>query len=167
MPLTVRELLDQPSLGLEVLVAGDLDETIRWVHATEQPDPTPYLRGGEVVLTDGVALRQGTTAAEYVGRLRAARVAAVGYGLIEGEAPAPETLVDACREAGLTLFAVPVEVPYLAISEVFVERLTREREAPLLEHIRLGDRLLRAAVARPGAGAVHLPPAALGPPART
>jgi purine catabolism regulator len=149
MPLTVRELLASP-LGLELLVEGELDRRIRWVHATEQPDPTPYLRGGEVVLTDGIALRQGASPREYVARLRRADVAAVGYGLIEGEAPAPPDLIDACRAERITLFAVPVDVPYLAISEVFVERLTLEREAPLLEHIRRGDRLVRAAAADGG-----------------
>src|SRR5215218_1422899 len=95
MPLTVRELVRQPSLGLQVLVEGELDRPIRWVHATEQPDPTPYLRGGEVVLTDGVALRQGTAAGPYVRRLRRTGVAALGYGLIEGQAPVPASLIDA------------------------------------------------------------------------
>lgn len=153
MPLTVRELLAWPSLGLRVLVEGNLDRPIRWVHATEQPDPTPYLRGGEIVLTDGVPLRQGTSPRQYAAHLRRAGVEAVGYGLIEGEAPMPPALVEACRAERLTLFSVPVDVPYLAISEVFVERLTAEREAPLLEHIRRGDRLVRAAAEQGGLAA--------------
>ncbi len=149
MSLTVRELLASPSLGLELLVEGDLDRRIRWVHATEQPDPTPYLRGGEVVLTDGVALRGGTPAADYAARLRAADVVALGHGLIEGEPPPRRGLVEACRSEGLTLFTVPVGVPYLAISEVFVA----SREAPLLESVRRGDRLLRAAAEGAGLAA--------------
>jgi purine catabolism regulator len=166
MLLSVRELLASP-LGLELLVEGDLDREIRWVHATEQPDPTPYLRGGEVVLTDGIALRQGTSPRDYAARLHRAGVAAVGFGLIEGEAPAPPELIDACRAERTTLFAVPVEVPYLAISEIFVERLTQEREAPLLEYIRRGDRLVRAAAAGGGlAGTLDVLRCELGLPVR-
>ena len=166
MLLTVRELLASP-LGLELLVEGELDREIRWVHATEQPDPTPYLRGGEVVLTDGVALRQGTSARDYAARLRRAGVLAVGYGLIEGEAPVPPDLIDACRGEPLTLFAVPIDIPYLAISELFVERLTQEREAPLREHIRRGDRLVRAAADEQGlAGTLEVLRSELGLPVR-
>jgi hypothetical protein len=34
MPTTIRDLLEEPSLGLELLVGGDLDREIRWVHVT-------------------------------------------------------------------------------------------------------------------------------------
>lgn len=51
MSLTVRELVTCPQLRLRVLVEGDMDRVIRWVHASDMPNPAPYLRGDEDVLT--------------------------------------------------------------------------------------------------------------------
>jgi hypothetical protein len=150
MPLTVRELLSTSALGLKMLVEGDLDQPIRWVHPTEQEDPTPFLRGGEVVLTDGVPLRAGVTAQDYAARLRAAGVAAVGYGLIEEGDACPLALRAGCDRARLTLFEVPVPVPYMAIAEVFVERLNADRQAPLAASVERSERLMRAATAGRG-----------------
>ena len=55
MELTVASLISE--LGLE-LVSGHeaADVHVRWVHSTELPDPTPWLRGGELLLTTGVQL---------------------------------------------------------------------------------------------------------------
>ena len=40
---------------------------VRWVHISELEDPTPWLRGGELLLTTGLPLRAGPAA--YVERL--------------------------------------------------------------------------------------------------
>ena len=50
MAMRVCELLAVPDLDLEVVVDGDLERVIRWVHTTELADPTRYLQGGEVIL---------------------------------------------------------------------------------------------------------------------
>src|SRR5437016_3562435 len=123
MPLTVSEIVHAPHLGLALLVEADLARPVRWVHATDQPDPAPYLRGGEVVLTDGLWLASGTTPVEYVRRLAEADVAAIGFGLVQAGPPVPRALVDACRRRRVTLFSVPVDIPFLAISELFVQRV--------------------------------------------
>src|SRR5213082_364758 len=105
MPLIVSEIVHAPHLGLELLAEGDLARTVRWVHATDQPDPAPYLRGGEIVLTDGLWLASGTTPADYVSRLAEADVAAIGFGLVRDGPPVPRALVDACRRRRVTLFS--------------------------------------------------------------
>src|SRR5688572_33136268 len=57
---TVREVigLDPFRIGEPRLVAGEsgLDRPVRWVHSAEVPDIAGLLRGGELVLTTGVAL---------------------------------------------------------------------------------------------------------------
>jgi hypothetical protein len=136
MPLTVSEIVEAPDLRLELLTEGDLLRPVRWVHATDQPDPTPYLRGGEVVLTDGLWLGGGTEPVDYVRRLADAGVAAIGFGLVPEGPPVPPGLVDACRRRRVTLFAVPVEVPFLAISELFVQSMLAERDAAHREALR-------------------------------
>ena len=71
MPMTVQELLDDPGLDLRVVVDGALDRPIRWVHTTELADPTPYLQGGELILTTGVWRDAGLTSERFVAPLRA------------------------------------------------------------------------------------------------
>ena len=49
---------------------GNATQPIRWVHASELEDPTPWLKGGEVILTTGMGV--GSTPAKqraYVTRL--------------------------------------------------------------------------------------------------
>src|ERR687885_36321 len=151
MPLTVGDIVSAPHLGLELLAQGDLSQPVRWVHATDQPDPAPYLRGSEVVLTDGLWLAGGTDPTEYVRRLADVDVAAIGFGLIEDQPPPPPALIRACRRRRVTLFAVPPEVPFLAISELFVDHMISEREEPLRRTLRRSEGLLDAVSGPDGA----------------
>ena len=54
--LTVEGLVAE--LGLK-LVSGEQSAHahVRWVHSTELTDPTPWLRGGELLLSTGLQLR--------------------------------------------------------------------------------------------------------------
>src|SRR3954467_10331588 len=145
MPMRVRELLEDDRLGLRLLVGDGLDRRIRWVHTTELADPSRYLQGDEVILTTGVWIAAGTPAPAFTRTLARAGVAALGYGLPEPDARVPPPLVQACRTASLTLFSVPFELPFIAISEAFVERLQSEREAALQATVRRHAALVRAA----------------------
>ena len=50
MAVTVRDLLGDPGMPLRLLAAeGRAGQPIRWVHASELEDPTPWLKGGEVI----------------------------------------------------------------------------------------------------------------------
>ena len=57
---TVADLLKLPELaaGRPRVVAGakGLQRPVRWVHVAEVPDIAPLLRGGELILTTGIAL---------------------------------------------------------------------------------------------------------------
>ena len=135
MSLTVRELVTRPHLRLRVLVEGDLDRMIRWVHASEMPDPAPYLRGDEVVLTAGIWHWHGMAPSAFAAGLGHAHAAAVGFGTNPLVKDVPAELVDACRAWELTLFHVPPDVSFIAIAEEFVEAQHRLRERPLLESL--------------------------------
>ncbi|WP_193789724.1 PucR family transcriptional regulator ligand-binding domain-containing protein, partial [Nocardiopsis lucentensis] len=55
MPPTLGALLRTPRLRLRLLNGEDqLDRRVAWVAVSELTDPTPYLAGGELVLTTGV-----------------------------------------------------------------------------------------------------------------
>jgi purine catabolism regulator len=58
--LSLREILELEPLRRarpQVLAGRDhLDEFVRWVHVTELPDIAYLLRGGELLLTTGMAI---------------------------------------------------------------------------------------------------------------
>jgi DNA-binding PucR family transcriptional regulator len=145
MPMRVCELVAVASLDLRVVVDGDLERVIRWVHTTELADPSRYLQGGEVILTTGVWRDAGTSSADFVAPLRRSDVAALGYGLPEPDAIVPPDLEATCAAARLPLFAVPYEVPFIALSRAFVDRVYGQREDALRERVLRNDRLVEAA----------------------
>ena len=53
--LTVRDIANLPGLGLGLAAgAAGADNPIGWVHVSELPDPTPWLEGGELLITTGL-----------------------------------------------------------------------------------------------------------------
>jgi len=86
----VADLLAIDDLSL-TLVAGKegLGRSIRWAHVSELEDPTPFLRGGEVLLTTGLRLEGSTpqVQAGFIGKLAAAKLAGLGLGLGSASTP--------------------------------------------------------------------------------
>jgi PucR family transcriptional regulator, purine catabolism regulatory protein len=77
--LTLRELIRD----LDVRVAAGergLDHPVRWVHISELLDPTPWLSGGELLLTTGLQLEHPEQQREYVTRLAGHDLAGLGFG---------------------------------------------------------------------------------------
>lgn len=127
--LTIRDILNVPGLALR-LVAGEanVDRAVRWVHASELEDPTPWLKGGELLLTTGRGV--GETPAKqraYVQRLVRADLAGLGFGLGFGHDRVPRAIVTAAEQAGFPVFEVPYPVPFIAITEAVFTRLLAEQ----------------------------------------
>jgi PucR family transcriptional regulator, purine catabolism regulatory protein len=127
--LTVRNIVAVPGLNLRPLAGeSSLDRPVRWVHLSELEDPTPWLKGGELLLTTGQGI--GTTPARqraYVKRLSDAGLAGLGFGLGFGFDKAPKALVTAAEQAGFPVFEVPYPVPFIAITEAVFTRLLAEQ----------------------------------------
>jgi purine catabolism regulator len=145
MPLSVRDLLDDPELGLDLVVEHDLGRRVRWVHTTELADASRYLQGDEVILTTGVWIEAGTRPADFVRPLCQSGIAALGYGVPAPGAAVPPELVTACRRRSLTLFRVPFEVPFIAVGEAFFERLASDRQGVLEATVERNAAFVRAA----------------------
>lgn len=126
----MRELLAVESLHL-TLVAGapGLDRPVRWAHAIELVDPTPYLRGHELVLTMGSVLRDEDSCRRFVEAVLSRDASGIGFGCGNYEPASPLALRAACEAAGLPLVEVPVDVPFIAITEELAERLATARAA--------------------------------------
>lgn len=151
--LRVRDLVADPALGL-TLVGGraGLERAVTSAHVSELLDPAPWLEGGELLMTAGLALPTSRAGARaYVDRLAAAGVAAVGLGLGAQlrHQSAPRALAAAADDVGIPLLEVPERTPFLAVTKAVFERLAAEEYAAVT---RASDaqRALTAAVLRPG-----------------
>ncbi len=146
MAVTVEDILGVPGMPLKLLAgARHTGRPIRWVHASELEDPTPWLKGGELILTTGMGV--GTTPAKqraYVKRLAEAGVAGLGFGLGFGHEKTPRSLATAAEAADLPLFEVPYPVPFIAITEAVFTRILAEQYDTLQRAVEAEHTLTRA-----------------------
>jgi purine catabolism regulator len=147
--LTLRELTGE----LEVkLLAGEnsLDLPIRWVHMTELLDPTPWLSGGEVLLTTGMQLDTAEHQRELIDLLADHQCAGLGFGIGFGHEQVPAALVEAAREREFPVFEVPYELPFIAITEAAFSKLVNEQYAVLRRALSAQERLERVVLSERG-----------------
>ncbi|SEF53820.1 purine catabolism regulatory protein [Nonomuraea solani] len=146
----VRRMNFRPLAGTSG--GGVLDAAVRWVAVSELADPTPYLEGGELLLTTG--MRMEGDLRHYVGRLVARGVAGLGFGVGVSHEETPPALVEAAEEAGLPLFEVPRETPFIAVGKAVSELLAAEQYEEVTRAFAAQGRLTRAALRPEGMHAV-------------
>jgi purine catabolism regulator len=125
MAITARGLAQVESLGLS-LVAGKhaADREITWAHAIELADPTPYLDGGELVMTTGINVGiDDATQFDYVARLASAGTAALAVDTGSTFSAVPAGVLAAGDEFELPVLEVPASTPFIAIARVVVDAL--------------------------------------------
>ncbi|MCX4778539.1 PucR family transcriptional regulator [Streptomyces sp. NBC_01264] len=164
-PVPLARLLADRELGLRHL-AGPADGEVHGVHASEMADPSPYLLGGELLLTagEGLAVAEagpagawpagGTEhgalidAGAYVAQLVRAGVGAVGFGVTPVHGTVPRALIEACERHGLPLVEVPPGTPFTAVGRS-VWRLMAQARTAELRRVTEAQQSLAAAAARP------------------
>src|SRR5918999_142176 len=149
--LTVRTLVSE--VGLE-LAAGEqgADAPVRWVHITELPDPTPWLSGGELLLTTGIQLDGEERQREFVRRLAGHHLAGLGFGTGFDHEELPPALVAEAEQLGFPVFEVPYELPFIALTEKAFTRLVNEQYDVLQRSIGIHKRLERLGRGEGGLG---------------
>ncbi len=147
--LTVRELLRDLDVRL---VAGEssLNLPVRWVHISEILDPTPWLSGGELLLTTGMQLDTPEQAREYAARLADHHLAGLGFGTGFKHAAVPEALLEVAAEREFPVFEVPYELPFIAITEAAFTQLVNEQYAVLRRALAAQERLERIVLSERG-----------------
>src|SRR5215213_5475306 len=140
--LTVRGLVSE--MGLE-LATGDAgaDAPVRWVHISELPDPTPWLSGGELLLTTGIQLDSEERQREFVRLLADRQLAGLGFGTGFDHDQVPPAIVEEAAAAGFPVFEVPYELPFIALTEKAFARLVNEQYEVLQRGIAIHKRLER------------------------
>jgi purine catabolism regulator len=143
--LTVGSLVSDCGLKL---AAGDKHAArpVRWVHISEHEDPTPWLSGGELLLTTGYNLGTPAKQRRYVELLAGEGLAGLGFGIGFDHRRMPKALLDAARAHDLPLFEVPYEMPFIAITERAAARLVNEQFDVLERGTQVHERLERLVI---------------------
>jgi purine catabolism regulator len=140
--LTVESLIAE--LGLELASGHEsAGAHVRWVHSTELLDPTPWLKGGELLLTTGLQLDGPKAQREFITRLADHEIAGLGFGTGFTHRRLPAALVTAACKRSFPLFEVPYSLPFIAITERAFTQLVDERYE-MLQRSMAGDVLAEA-----------------------
>lgn len=151
--LTVRELLN----GLDVrLLCGEasVDLPVRWVHISELEDPTPWLSGGELLLSTGMLLQTEEAQRAFITRLANHRLSGLGFGTGFTHAEVPGALLEAAAERDFPVFEVSYELPFIAVTEAAFTKLVNEQYAVLRRAIAAHERLERIVLSERGLDAL-------------
>ncbi|MQA74049.1 MAG: hypothetical protein GEU88_06875 [Solirubrobacterales bacterium] len=143
--LTVGSLISDCGLALADGEVG-ASNPVRWVHISEHEDPTPWLSGGELLLTTGYNLGTPAKQRRYVGLLAGEGLAGLGFGTGFDHKRIPKAIADAAREHELPLFEVPYEVPFTAITERAAAHVVNEHFDVLERGAQVHERLERLVI---------------------
>jgi PucR family transcriptional regulator, purine catabolism regulatory protein len=131
---------------------GGLETPVRWVHAIELADAARLLRGGELVLTTGIALpAEEDKLRTYVGDLAGVGVSALAVELGRRYTGGlPPAFIEAANSHGLPLIVFEREVPFVGITEAVHSLIIDDHVGLLRASARLHEVFTDLAVA--GAG---------------
>ncbi|MFJ2020780.1 PucR family transcriptional regulator [Streptomyces nodosus] len=157
---TLAQVLEFPSLreGLPQVVAGSdgLTAAVRWVHVSELPTIAPMLRGGELILTTGIALPSGDASlARFIDDLADVGAAGVVVGLGPRFHDAlPEEMRAAAERRGLPLVVLLRTTRFVEITEDVHRRILENRIEELQASERIHQTFNELAVEGAGPGDV-------------
>lgn len=161
MPASIDALLRRADLGIALSSGASpsaVHAPIRWVTTSELTDPTPYLRGGELLLTTGMRLPAGTDdVLAYVRRLAHVGVVGIGFGVGAGLAhrAVPPRLLRAADTVGMPLLIVDEPTPFIAIGEAVAHMHLADETVALAQALKAQQAITRAAVSAGQAGVVR------------
>ncbi|WGW10588.1 helix-turn-helix domain-containing protein [Saxibacter everestensis] len=179
MSLSLRKLLENPSLDLRLIVdlsedprsESALDHEFEWLHATDLIDPTPFLGPAEVILTLGwqfpVTDSVDSSIAEaripadklekiyddYAALVAAHGVIGIGFGSDVLHRGVPRPLVNACIKHGLILFDVPYEISFMDLLQEAARVVQRDQSERQSRSLRAQKAIAHAATRRDGLNA--------------
>jgi sugar diacid utilization regulator len=120
--------------------AGATRQEVLWLHNTELPDPSPYIRPTELVLTNGL-WRETVTSSRFVAALQRARASGLIFGLTEQTPSPPSDLVDSCAAADMPMASLSIAVPFTAVTEAAARIQGEGRQNALAGLVRRGNAL--------------------------
>ena len=131
--ISVRELVDQPHLRLEVLAgARGLDRPVTWAHSSDLPDPWDWLAGGELLMRNGRTLpRSATGQVALVEGLAAAGASALIIGTDPDTPKIAGRTIQRAESLDLPLVRTTYSVSFIVLSRAVADATTHEESARL------------------------------------
>src|SRR3712207_4860442 len=119
------------------------------LHISELRDPTPWLNGGELLLTTGMTVNGD--GGEYIERIAGHGLAGLGIGTGVGGLDAVDPdMVETAERLDFPILEIPYETPFIALTEKAFTPLAAE-QAPMLQRATAAhDRLERVALSEGG-----------------
>jgi purine catabolism regulator len=154
--ITVQDILEIPDLNLRLLAgAKSTSNPVRWVHITEVPDPTKWLKGGELLLTTGYGF-VGPEEQQIASlqRLIDHNISGLGFGTGFSFDKVPPALVKVAEEYGFPLFEVPYHVPFIAITEAVASKIVNEQYSLLQRSLAVHEKLTKIVLEEKGLEAI-------------
>ncbi|MDV8053706.1 MULTISPECIES: PucR family transcriptional regulator [unclassified Rhodococcus (in: high G+C Gram-positive bacteria)] len=120
---------------------------ITFAQATELIDPSPWLSGGELILTTGLGFdADGPALGTYVRTLAAAGVACLGFGVGLSHSTIPRHILDTAEDVGLPVVEVPYDIPFAAVIRAVMKRIAEQEYEQVLRAASVQTRITRAAL---------------------
>ena len=154
--ITVQDILEIPDLDLRLLAgAKSTSNPVRWVHNPEVPDPTKWLKGGELLLTTGYGfVGAEEKQVEQLKLLIDHNLSGLGFGTGFSFDKVPPALVRVAEEYGFPLFEVPYHVPFIAITEAVASKIVNEQYSLLQRSLAVHEKLTKIVLEEKGLEAI-------------
>ena len=151
MTITAEDLVQMGHLGCEVIAGSvGLDREIRWAHVCELKDPLPWLTGGELVMTTGLAIPRHSDGQErYLTRLAASGAAGLAISKDLHAPPLSPRFIQVADRLAFPVLAVSIEVTFIDIVRVVIMANTDESHRQLVRQLAVFDVLRSTSVDRP------------------
>ena len=154
--ITVQDILEISELDLRLLAgAKSTSNPVRWVHITEVPDPTRWLKGGELLLTTGYGfVGDEEQQVAQIKRLIDHNISGLGFGTGFSFDKVPPALVKVAEDYGFPLFEVPYHVPFIAITEAVASKIVNEQYSLLQRSLAVHEKLTKIVLEEKGLEAI-------------
>jgi PucR family transcriptional regulator, purine catabolism regulatory protein len=154
--ITVQDILDIPELNLRLLAGSKaVGNPVRWVHIAEIPDPTQWLKGGELLLTTGYGLAGSRERmASGLKVLIDHNLSGLGIGTGFSFEEVPQDLIQIAEENDFPLFEIPYNIPFIAITEAVSSKIVNEQYSLLQRSLAVHEKLTKIVLEEKGLDAI-------------
>jgi len=120
--ITIGELVTLSHLGCDVFAGqSGAIRVINWAHVCELDDPMPWLEGGELVMTTGMAIpRESDAQVSYLAKLTRAGAAGLAISKDLRSPDLSPALAEEADRRHFPILLVSIEVPFIAIARVVI-----------------------------------------------
>ena len=128
--MTIREALALETLRQARVVAGEagLDRDVRWTHVVDLPDPAPWVRPGQLLLTTGLSWPNADAEQKsQIGRLADKKIAALALAVPRYLEHFPDAARREADALALPLIEIPFEVQFAQITEELQRAIIAEQ----------------------------------------